>query len=347
MKPISRRKFVRLSAIATGVAPIVAATASGQSNAPSTLPATPAERQTARNSSALPTAVAGSHRKENTPLRIGHCQLESKCGAFETNLGKVVQGLERADREHVEIVCFPECFLTGYPDTEAPARRDAFAVDSPSMLKLLDRTSRFEATYIVGFNELRGQDLYNSAAVIRQGRVLGLYSKCSAYHRFHQQGREFPVFERNGVKFGIVICSDGGYIEPARILALKGAKIIFSPHYNYISKEYLLTHFQEVRADHVARAVENRVYFVRGNNVSEGLDTGVQRYEGVGYGDSYIMDPYGEIVVRSRRHREDFIFADVDPGMAPDNAWHIGRSRWSFREFGAQLAAAAGQPSRG
>ena len=256
-------------------------------------------------------------------MRIGHCQLESRCGAFETNLAKVVQGLERADREHVEIVCFPECFLTGYPDTEAPARKDAFAVDSPSMLKLLDRTSRFEATYIVGFNERRGPDLYNTAAVIHQGRVLGRYSKCSAYHPFHRQGREFPVFERNGVKFGVVICSDGGYIEPTRILALKGAKIIFSPHYNYISKEYLLTHFQEVRADHVARAVENRVYFVRGNNVSEGLDPGVQRYEGVGYGDSYIMDPYGEIVVRSRRHREDFIFADIDPALAPDNAWEI------------------------
>ena len=146
MKPISRRRFVRLSAIATGVAPIVAAAAGGQSNAPSTLPATPAERQTAgtgRGAGGGGRPVADSHREENTTLRIGHCQLESKCGAFETNLGRVVQGLERADREHVEIVCFPECFLTGYPDTEAPARKDAFAVDSPSMLKLLDRTSRF------------------------------------------------------------------------------------------------------------------------------------------------------------------------------------------------------------
>jgi len=32
----------------------------------------------------------------------------------------------------------------------------------------------------------------------------------------------------------------------------------------------------------------------------------------VGYGDSYIMDTGGEIVVRSRRHGEDFIVADVD-----------------------------------
>ena len=159
-------------------------------------------------------------------MRIGHCQLESKCGDFETNLTKVVRGLEWADRERVEIVCFPECFLTGYPDTAELARRDAFTVDSPSMLKVLDRSSHFQATFIIGFNELRGPDLYNTAAVIQKGHLLGVYSKCSAYQAFHKQGRTFPVFERNGVKFGVVICSDGGYIEPARILAVKGAKIM-------------------------------------------------------------------------------------------------------------------------
>ena len=60
-------------------------------------------------------------------MRIGHCQLDSQLGDFEGNLAKVVAGLERAERDRVEIVSFPECFLTGYPDTEELARRDAFA----------------------------------------------------------------------------------------------------------------------------------------------------------------------------------------------------------------------------
>ena len=192
-------------------------------------------------------------------MRIGHCQLESKLGDFEANLAKVVKGLERADSERVEIVCFPECFLTGYPDKEEVARKSAFAVDSPQMMKLLDRTARFEATFIVGFNETRGDDLYNTAVVVHKGHVLGTYSKCSAYMKFHKQGREFPVFERDGVKFGVIICSDGGYIEPARILALKGARIIFAPHFNYIGAKGLIGHFKHVRADHTARAVENGV----------------------------------------------------------------------------------------
>ena len=100
-------------------------------------------------------------------------------------------------------------------------------------------------------------------------------------------------------------------------------------------------HFLHVRADHVARAVENGVYFVRGNNVVLGKDPAITKYEGVGYGDSYIIDPWGEMVVRSRRHREDFLFADMDPAVT-DRAWKVGRSLWSVQEFHKQLLDAAG-----
>jgi predicted amidohydrolase len=272
-------------------------------------------------------------------MRIGHWQLETKTGEFDANLAKVVKGLERADKDRVEVVCFPECFLTGYPDKEDVVRRTAFAVDSPSMMKLLDKTAKFEATYIVGFNEIRGADLYNTAVVVQKGHILGTYSKCTAYQRFHKQGREFPVFERSGVKFGVIICSDGGYIEPARILALKGARIIFAPHFNYIGAKGLIGHFQHVRADHIARAVENDVHFVRGNNVVLDKDASLS-FDGVGYGDSYIVDPAGEILVRSRRHKEDFLFADVDP-TPTDRGWGVGRSRWSAREFAPMLLDAA------
>lgn len=278
-------------------------------------------------------------------MRIGHCQLDSQLGDFAGNLAKVVQGLERADRDRVDIVCFPECFLTGYPDDGEIARRDAFTIDSPQMMQVLDRSSRFETLFIVGFNELRGKDLYNTAAVIHKGHLLGHYSKCSAYMRFHKQGREFPVFEHKGLKFGVVICSDGGYIEPARLLALQGAQVVFSPHFNYISKVGLISHFMKVRADHIARAVENSVYFVRGNNVSLGPEECMtDPHRGVGYGDSYIVDAHGEIVVRSRRHQEDLIFSDIEP--VADKVWNVGRSLWSAREFGEQLRQIAARQDR-
>ncbi|HZJ16510.1 MAG TPA: carbon-nitrogen hydrolase family protein [Chthoniobacteraceae bacterium] len=270
-------------------------------------------------------------------MRIAHCQFETWVGEFEHNLKRVEEGLARAEAERAEIVSFPECFLTGYPDTEDPARRGAFTVDSAELMKVLDLTNRFDPTLIVGFNELRGADLYNTALVANRGHLLGIYSKCAAYQKFHKQGRTFPVFERSGVKFGVIICADGGYIEPARILALKGARIIFAPHFNSISGDGVLAHFMKVRSDHTARAIENSVWFVRGNNVVLNAAKSGLSYQGVGYGDSYILDPGGEIVVRSRRHVEDFIVADIDATRGPDMFWGMSKSAWSHREFGALL----------
>src|SRR5437016_5178502 len=109
--------------------------------------------------------VSSKSAGQGVAMRIGHCQFESKCGDFDANLRRAAEGLERAQRDRVEVVSFPECFLTGYPDTEAEVRKVAFAVDSPQMMKVLDRTSRFEPTVILGFNEKRGGDLYNTCLV--------------------------------------------------------------------------------------------------------------------------------------------------------------------------------------
>ncbi len=283
-------------------------------------------------------------------MKIAHCQFEPWCGDFDHNLRRFEEGLRRADAAGARIVSFPECFFTGYPDTEDLARRDAFAADSESMARVLDVTSRYDALAIAGFNEARGTDLFNifnTALVAHRGHLLGLYSKCSAYQKFHRQGRDFPVWEHEGITFGVLICSDGGYIEPARILALKGARVIFAPHFNHIRPEGLIRHFMKVRADHAARAIENRVYFVRGNNVVlDPAKSGISRVEGVGYGDSYIMDPDGEILARSRRHAEDFITAEIDPEVIAGLQNERDKSAWSWREFSPlveqALAAKAG-----
>jgi predicted amidohydrolase len=113
------------------------------------------------------------------------------------------------------------------------------------------------------------------------------------------------------VPYGVIICADGAYIEPSRILALKGARVIFAPHYNNIAGESLINHVHKVRADHIARASENGVWFLRGNNVGSASDREILP-GAVGYGESYLLDPFGEIVARSQRHQECTIVATID-----------------------------------
>jgi predicted amidohydrolase len=243
-------------------------------------------------------------------VRIGHYQCVCQQGDFEANLATVQKGLRLAAEARLDIVSFPESFLTGYFARVEDARANAFAIDSPPMRRVLDETAGSEITFLVGFNELRGEDLYNTVAVIERGRLLGCYSKAMPIHRYFKPGREFPVFESKGLKFGVVICADGGYIEPARILALKGARLIFAPHFNFVADP--LEHFQNVRSDHVARAVENGVYFLRGNNVVPGRQLEGLRDAGWGYGDSYLIDPNGQTVAAAGLYQEYLMIYNFD-----------------------------------
>ena len=252
---------------------------------------------------AILAGVAGAAEPDRVPeryVRLGHYQCICRQGDFEANLRTVIHGLELAAEARVQILSFPESFLNGYFRKREDAEKHSFAVDSPTMRSVLERTARFDMVFMVGFNERRCERIANSVAVIERGKILGTYSKAFPAMYF-EPGRNFPVFEKHGLKFGLVICADGGYIEPARILALKGAQVIFAPHFNFVNDP--IEHSQTVRSDHIARAVENGVYFIRGNNCTRQRQMPGLADDGHGYGESYVLNPHGQIVAGRRAVR--------------------------------------------
>ncbi|NUQ62693.1 MAG: carbon-nitrogen hydrolase family protein [Pirellulales bacterium] len=277
-------------------------------------------------------SVGQAQEKGKTPeryLRIGHYQCICRQGDFEANLNTVLQGLRLAVEARVQILSFPESFLTGYFRLREDAWQHSFAVDSPEIEKVLEKTRQFDILFMVGFNERRGDKLFNTVAVIDRGKILGTYSKAMPGGYF-TPGREFPVFEKHGLVFGVIICADGGYIEPARILALKGARVIFAPHFNFVSDP--LEHYQTVRSDHTARAVENGVYFVRGNNcVAERNLPGLGE-DGHGYGESSVVNPNGQIVACAGLYDEYLMLYHLDL----NKDYRVGGTRRS-RESAVEL----------
>lgn len=270
-------------------------------------------------------------------VRVGHYQCICRQGDFEANLATVRKGLAQAVDAKLDIVSFPECFLTGYFVKEKDAREHAFTVDSPEMERVLSLTAGCDTILLVGFNELRDGKLFNTVAVVERDKLLGRYSKALPYEGYFEPGREFTVFEKKGLKFGIVICSDGGYIEPTRILALKGARFIFAPHFNFVSDP--VEHYVTVRNDHIARAVENGVFFLRANNVVQGTRLEGLRDEGSGYGDSYLLDPNGQMVAGAGLFHEHLMIYQLDLDQKYRAAWNQ-RSIKSGAELLGQLREA-------
>ncbi len=274
--------------------------------------------------SGLTTAVLGSEsapsieasipeQPKEATIRVGAYQGPVIPGDREANAREALRVLAEGAKRNLHFACLPESYISGY-DVSEVLRRAAVSVEDPWFRKFVQDCAFGDTVSILGFTERRGELYHNSAAIIQAGRLLGIYRKAYSGGRYEREtftfGREFPVFDAHGVRFGVLICADGGYPEIARILALKGARILFAPHYNYIPFSGVQNHRTFVRSDHTARARENGCYFVKANSVTLELRP-LGEGKGVGYGESYILGPDGASLAESGLFTTGWITAEI------------------------------------
>jgi len=246
-------------------------------------------------------------------MRIAAYQGPVAFRGWEANLAATLDALAKADDAGAQILCMPETFLHGYFPAAAEARAHSVDLQSDFFADLLRRVAGYSPTLLLGLNERRGEALYNTQVVIENGRLLGRYSKNYLVFNYFERGHEFPVFERDGVTYGIIICADSSYVEPARILAMRGAQVIFSPHFNFIPYAGVDRHTRKVRACHVARAVENEVFVIKANViVPKAQGSPHFRRQGVGVGDNFVVDPDGQFIAEAGQHTERLLIVDLD-----------------------------------
>jgi deaminated glutathione amidase len=105
----------------------------------------------------------------------------------------------------------------------------------------------------------------------------------------------------HGTKLGLTICYDLRFPELYRILTLKGARIVTVPaNFTRVTGE---AHWEVLLR---ARAIENQVFVIA---PGQGRGPGP---EGDSYGNSMIVDPWGEILARAGGEGESFVAADLD-----------------------------------
>jgi predicted amidohydrolase len=139
------------------------------------------------------------------------------------------------ESEGVSIFCCPEAILGGLADYAEDPFRFAVKTDDGQLAKVLAPLTSDTVTSIVGFTELADDDqLYNTAAMFQGGRVVGLYRKLHPAIRrsVYSAGSATPVFRVGELTFGIVICYDSTFSEPARAMAAQGATALFVPTNN-------------------------------------------------------------------------------------------------------------------
>jgi predicted amidohydrolase len=162
-------------------------------------------------------------------------------------------------------------------------------------------------TSIIGFTELADDQFYNAAAVVQRGRVTGIYRKIHPAIRrsVYSAGSATPVFHVDELTFGIVICNDSNYSQPAKAMVMQGARALFVPTNNGLPKKRAYPELvQQARTADIARAVENRIWVIR-------ADVAGSTRELMSHGSSGIVDPDGAVIREATLHSADLLVVDI------------------------------------
>jgi sugar lactone lactonase YvrE/predicted amidohydrolase len=171
----------------------------------------------------------------------------------EQNLEAFARLIDEAAKQKADVVCLPEGITvcgTGkkYADVAEP-------IPGPST-RILGESAKKHGVYVVaGIYEREGTAIYNTSILLgRDGSLGGKYRKvCLPREEIDggiTPGKEYPVFDTDFGRVGMMICWDVHFPEVARGLAQRGAEVILMPIWG--GNQTLAQ----------ARAIENQLYLV-------------------------------------------------------------------------------------
>ncbi len=258
-------------------------------------------------------------------IRIALAQISCPFGETGHNLTRHEEYIHKAKTAGAEFVCFPECSLTGYPDyKDSRIPHIAQSLDGNHALTLAALSAETGIVILAGMLERhRGKPL-NTQFVAADGRIIGAYRKthiCEAEGLCMQAGNKLSAWNLRDIKFGIQICYDNHFPESARVLALKGAEVLFCPYGSpgpcnregYESKQARWLRYQTARAfdNSLFLCVINQVHASPGSEQvrsrPEDTHMGVNEYPG----GSMVLNPWGEVIARAEIGQEDLLVVDL------------------------------------
>ena len=246
----------------------------------------------------------------------------------EENLEKALFLARKASAERAKILLPPELFERPYFCQERRYEYYEYALpvlENPAVLAFLSFTGETGTVVPVSFYEREGNVLYNSAALIDSGKLLGIYRKTHIPDDHYYQEKfyftpgntGFRVFDTSAGKVGVGICWDQWFPECARAMAIMGADILLYP--TAIGSEPILDvdsmpHWRRTMQGHAAAnvvpvAVANRIGL---ETVEPCEENGGQKSALRFYGSSFLTDAVGEILVQGGREEETVLLAEYD-----------------------------------
>ncbi len=249
-------------------------------------------------------------------LSLGIWQDSGIAGDIDSNLEIISEATKRASHCGVDLLVFPECFLTGYFNGDS-AVSVAQQIDQNTVSDLQETAKSNATAILVGYYEAKKTKLYNSAMLIgADGKILSNYQKRTLFgdweHLVFTPGNQHAQVFYKGFKISVLICFDIEFPELARECAHKGTDLIVVPTSLMAPNDHITNHLVP------ARAIENQLYIAYANRIGREYDLHF-------IGKSAIFDPLGAELVRASSDLPELIYAKIFKSVLCD-----ARSKFSY-----------------
>lgn len=242
--------------------------------------------------------------------------------------------IEEAGEKGVQVLCFQEVFTQPYfcPSQDAKWYESAEPIPGgPTTTLMQTYAKKYRMVIVVPIYERDDVTgiYYNTAAVIdADGSYLGKYRKthipqvAGFWEKFFFKpgASNWPVFQTQYCKLGVYICYDRHFPEGWRALALNGAEYIVNPSATVAGlSEYLW------KLEQPASAAANGCWIGAINRVGREDPWDIGEF----YGQSYFVNPRGQIEAEASRDKDELIIHDMDMNMVQEvrNNWQFFRDR--------------------
>ena len=241
-------------------------------------------------------------------MKIAIAQINCTVGDLSGNTAKISDYTRRAKEQGAEIILTPEFSLCGYPPEDLLLRDGFYKACDAALHELAQHAQGI--TLIVGHPHKIDKHYYNSASVLRDGKIVATYNKHALPNhsvfdeeRYFTHGREPCLIELDGIKFGINICADVWHEHAAIRAREAGAQVLLvlnaSPY--HFNKQY--TRYETIR-DRIGETGLAVVYA----NLVGGQD------ELVFDGASFVMDKDGKLTHQFAAFDEVLGFVEFQEG---------------------------------
>jgi beta-ureidopropionase len=247
-------------------------------------------------------------------------------------LEKHLSMIHDAGKQGVQILCLQEIFNGPYfcPGQDKRWYDAAEAVPGPTLAKLVPIAQKYQMAMVVPLYEREQAGVYyNTAAILdADGSYLGKYRKThipqtSGFwekYFFRPGNLGYPVFKTRYATIGAYICYDRHFPEGARALGLAGAEIVYNPSATVAGLSQYLWKLEQP-----AHAVANGYYVGAINRVGTEAPWNI----GTFYGNSYFVDPRGQILACGSEDQDELVVASLDLDLIEEvrRTWQFFRDR--------------------